>query len=619
MKANEARRVYLDFMSEHGYKVTDYAPLVLTDDPTTLFTGSGMQPMVPYLLGEKHPDGTLLANSQPCIRTQDIDEVGDNRHTTFFEMLGDWALDGFDKKQQIEWLFEFLTKTLGLDPKRLYVTCFIGDPENGIPRDEETAEAWQAVFESAGIEAKTAEIGSSDDGDKRGINPGERIFFYDDGQNWWSRNGGIKTTPIGDPCGPDNEVFYDYGESNHDSDFGLAHPASDGGRFVEICNKVWMQYKRLDDGSFEPMEKGRVDFGGGLSRLVAATQDTSDIFKTDLYQPIIDRLEQLSGKNYASNQSSMRVVADHLTGAVWLAAQGLEPSNKEQGYVMRRLVRRAIMKALDLGVEEDFMSQLVPIICDIYQESYSIFDSTGENISAVLVREEKAFRKTLNKGLRVLEKFADEGLTGRELFMLHDTYGFPLELSVEEAFRQNVKLSDNWQAEFDEAMKQQRERSQTATKGTFKGGLEDESEMTIKYHTAAHLTLAAMHKILSPEVEQKGSNITAERMRFDFTWPEKVTPEQIAAIENQVNEWINADLTVAHEEYDKDYAFDELHAHGTFRERYPDRVTVYTIGDASCEICGGPHVEKTGTLGKYKIAKEEASSAGVRRIKAVLA
>ena len=618
MTSNELRQKYIDFMVAHGYAQVKPVGLILEGDSTTLFTGSGMQPMVPYLLGEKHPDGTLITNSQPCILAQDMDEVGDNRHTTFFEMLGDWSLNGLNKKQQIKWLFEFLTIELKLDPKRLYVTCFIGDEKNGIPRDNESADAWAEIFKRNNIEAKTAEIGSVTDGDKRGIKPRERIFFYDDGQNWWSRNGGISSTPIGDPCGPDNEVFYDFGEDNHDASFGKSHPASNGGRFVEICNKVWMQYRRLDDGSFEPLDTGKVDFGAGLSRMLAAVNDTPDIFETDLYQPIISELEKLTGKKYDDNTESMRVISDHLTGTVWLASQGLIPSNKEQGYVMRRYVRRAILKALDLGVEENFLGQLIPIITGIYNEAYPEIGKNAKKVADILENEEKTFRKTLNRGLRVFQRFSQSGLTGKELFMLHDTFGFPLELSIEEASKRDIKLSGSWQAEFDKAMTEQRERSKTATKGMFKGGLEDTGEMTVKYHTTAHLLLAALHKVLSPDIEQKGANITAERLRFDFSYPEKLTPDQISDIEKQVNEWINVDLPVSHDEYDTDYALDELHAHGSFRDKYGDKVTVYTVGDISCEVCGGPHVEKTGALGKFKITKEESSSAGVRRIKATL-
>jgi alanyl-tRNA synthetase len=629
MDANTIRQKYIDFNLSQGHVEIAPAALVLEGDPTTLFTGSGMQPLMPYLLGKKHPKGTRLVNSQPCLRVQDIDDIGDNRHTTCFEMLGNWSLGDYFKEAQIKWFFEFLTSQIGLDPERIYVSCFIGDKANGIPRDNEAAKIWQEVFKDAGVSAEIAEIGSAKDGDRRGMRPGERIFFYDDRENWWSRGGGISATPIGDPCGPDSEVFYDFGEAAHDKSFGLAHPARDSGRFIEIGNQVFMQYKRTENG-FEPLKNKNVDFGGGLERIVAAAADVPDIFRTDLYMPTITKLEQLSGKDYASHQAAMRVIADHIKGATFLASQGLTPSNKEQGYVMRRLVRRAVRKAFELGVEQNFLAEVVPTLANIYADFYPVMNQHKAEIVQVLEREEKAFRKTLARGLKELTRLAGSAhpaqpglINGEQLFMLYDTYGFPVELSTEEAFKQDTKLSDNWRAEFDAAMEEQRERSQTAAKGTFKGGLADHGEMTTKYHSAAHLTLAAMHRVLGPAVEQKGSNITADRMRFDFSWPEKLTPEQIKAIEDQVNAWIDADLPVTHDEYDKDYAFDKLHAHGSFRDKYPDRVTVYQMGDASCEICGGPHVERTGQIGadgkKFKIAKEESSSAGVRRIKAVLA
>ncbi|MDR2523949.1 MAG: alanine--tRNA ligase [Candidatus Nomurabacteria bacterium] len=625
MKSHEIREKYVQFMSACGYAPVEPVGLVLDDDPTTLFTGSGMQPMVPYLLGQQHPNGTRLVNSQPCIRAQDMDEVGDNRHTTFFEMLGDWSLDGFSKKQQIEWLFEFLTVDLGLDPTKIYVSCFIGDEANGIPRDTETAKAWQDIFAAQGIPAEIAEVGSALDGDRRGMNAGERIFYYDDTQNWWSRNGGIATTPQGDPCGPDNEVFYDFGESAHDASYGAPHPASDSGRFMEICNKVWMQYRRQPDGSFAPLDQGKVDFGGGLSRLVAATLDTPDIFKTDLYQPIISALENLSSKNYNSNQAAMRVIADHLTGAVWLASQGLAPSNKEQGYVMRRLLRRAILRALDLGIEQDFLPQLVPGVIEIYSDSYPHFDALGDKIVTVLECEEQAFRKTLGRGLRELEKLAKykPQLEGKDIFKLQDTYGFPRELAVEEIFRLGHKLSENWNAEFDDELTAQRQRSQTASKGTFKGGLEGDAEIHKRYHTATHLLGAALNQVLGVRVAQRGSHINDQRLRLDFTYDEKLSDQQISAVEKIVNQAITDDLPVSFGEYDTDYALDVMHATGEFRDKYSERVTVYIVGDPktpfTVDICGGPHVKRTGELGKFKIIKEQSSSAGVRRIKAILA
>ena len=622
MDANEIRQKFLDFQVKKGHTIIQPAPLVLENDPTTLFTGAGMQPLLPYLLGKEHKDGTRLADSQPCLRLQDIEDVGDPRHTTVFEMLGNWSLGDYFKREQIENFFEFLTSEIGLDPAKIYVTCFIGNKKYGIPKDTEAAEIWQEVFKKAGVEAKIAEIGTAENGDKRGIKPGEHIFFYDDHENWWSRGGGCDSTPIGDPCGPDSEVFYDFGEDKQDVEkYGLAHPASNGARFMEIGNQVFMQYKRLEDGSFAELNKKNVDFGGGLERIAAAAIGSFDVFRTSLMKPIIDKLEEISGKSYDNNTDEMRVIADHIRGAYLLGAQGLAPSNKAHGYAMRRLLRRAILRALDLGIASDFLAEIVPIVAENYKDLPDNILTHRENALSVMLKEERAFRQTLNKGLKELHKMGN-ALSGADLFKLQDTYGFPFELSVEECFREGIKLSNNYHEEFEAALKEQRERSQTASKGMFKGGLEDHGEQTVKYHTATHLLLAALQKIISPDICQKGSNITAERVRFDFNLDHKMTPEEIAAIEMQVNEWIAADLPVVFDEYDKAYAKDILKAHGQFWDKYPDILKVYTIGDfdtpVSREVCGGPHVEHTGVLGKFKIKKEEASAAGIRRIKAVL-
>lgn len=625
MNANEIRQKFLDFQVKHGHKVIQPAPLVLEGDPTTLFTGSGMQPLLPYLLGKPHQDGKRLTDSQPSMRLQDIEDVGDPRHTTVFEMLGNWSLGDYFKKEQIHNFFEFLTKEIGLDPHKIYVTCFIGNEKYGIPKDEEAAHIWQEVFASVGIDAKIAEIGSASEGDKRGIKPGERIFFYDDHENWWSRGGGCESTPIGDPCGPDSEVFYDFGEDKQDVEkYGLAHPASDGARFMEIGNQVFMQYRRKEDGTFEELEYKNVDFGGGLERIAAAAIGSFDVFKISLMKPIIDKLEEISGKSYDNNTDEMRVIADHIRGAYLLAAQGLIPSNKTQGYAMRRLIRRAILRALDLGISTNFLSEIVPIVAKNYEELPDSILTHRDSALNVLLKEEQAFRTTLNKGLRELRKMArnNNTLSGRDLFKLQDTYGFPMELSVEECYRERINLISDYKAEFDEALKEQRERSQTASKGMFKGGLEDHGEKTVKYHTATHLLLAALQKHISEDIVQKGSNTTSERTRFDFNCDHKLAPEELAKVEAQVNEWIAADLPVVYDEYDKAYARDVLKAHGEFWDKYPDILKVYTIGDfdhpISREVCGGPHVEHTGVIGHFKIVKEESSSAGIRRIKAIL-
>ena len=624
MNTQEIRQKYLEFCQRNGHTIIERAPLILHNDPTTLFTGSGMQPLLPYLLGQDHPQGTKLADSQTCLRAQDIEDVGDNRHTTFFEMLGNWSMGEYFKRQQIEWFFEFLTEIVGLDPHKIYVSCFIGDEKNNIPRDDEAAQIWQEVFAKKGIEAKIVELDSAENGDKLGMQGG-RIFFYNDKENWWSRGGGIDSTPIGDPCGPDSEVFYDFGEQHHDASFGQAHPASDSGRFMEIGNQVFMQYRRLDDGSFEPLKRKNVDFGGGLERIAAAAIDSPDVFKISLLWPIIKKLESLSGKDYDTHTTSMRVIADHLRAATFLAVDGCVPSNKEQGYVMRRLLRRAIRYSFDLGIEQNFLQEVVPVIADLYEADFPEVKENRESIIAVLVKEEKAFRQTLRKGLRQMQHYIDDGLTGEELFTLYDTFGFPVELSTEEAYKQGIKLSDNWRTEFDARMAEQRQRSKTARKGQFSGGLEGHDPIHLKYHTATHLLGAALRKVLkAPDLRQHGSNITAERLRFDFNH-DKLTPEEKQAVEDQVNAWIDADLPVRFDIYPTDEAL-KMGAIGAFGERYGDKVKVYSIGEGdnvvSFEVCGGPHVEHTGVLAegdkRFKITKEESSSAGIRRIKAIL-
>ena len=629
MNAQDIRNSYLEFFKTRQHAVIPRAKLIPYNDPTTLFTGSGMQPLLPYLLGESHPEGVRLVDSQTCLRAQDIEDVGDNRHTTFFEMLGNWSLGDYFKEQQIRWFFEFLVDVVGLDPNKIYVTAFIGDEKHGIPRDDEAARIWQQVFEERGIEAKIVEIGSQKDGDERGIKQGERIFFYDDGENWWSRGGGLDKTPIGDPCGPDSEVFYDFGEQNHAEGYGLAHPASDSGRFMEIGNQVFMQYRRLEDGSFEPLEKKNVDFGGGLERIAAARIDSPDVFKISILWPIIETLQKLSGKSYGSHTASMRVIADHLRAATFLAVDGVSPLNKEQGYVMRRLIRRAVRFAFDLGIEQNFLQEIVPVIADMYASDYPEVAAARDEVIAILVKEEKTFRQTLRKGLNELLKRKEGGLTGAEIFTLYDTYGFPVELSTEEAFKQDIVLSETWRDEFDAQMAEQRARSQTAAKGTFKGGLGGQTLQHKKYHTATHLMYAALRQVLGDHVVQHGSNITEERLRFDFSHPEKVTPEQLQHVEDIVNAEIAKDLKVSYAEYPTKVAREEMGALGQFGDRYGDTVKVYKMiaddADApfSFEICGGPHVDHTLELTepdgkKFKIVKEESSSAGIRRIKAVL-
>lgn len=634
MNAQEIRNAYLQFFKDRGHAVVPRAPLVLQGDPTTLFTGSGMQPMIPYLLGDPHPQGQRITDSQTCLRAQDIEDIGDNRHTTFFEMLGNWSMGDYFKEQQVEWMFEFLESVVGLDMSRLYVTCYIGDERYDIPKDTEAASVWKRLFEAKGLSSGEAEIGSEEAGYQRGIKDGERIFYYDGSKNWWSRNGSPDTTPVGDPCGPDSEMFYDFG-TPHDASFGEhCHPNCDCGRFMEIGNNVFMAYRKVAEGQFEPLAAPNIDHGSGLERIAAAKLGSPDVFKISVLWPIIEELQRLSGKGYEQHTAAMRVIADHLRAATFLAVDGCVPSNKEQGYVMRRLVRRAIRFAFELGVEQNFLEQIVPVIADLYAADFPEVSENRNKVIEVLAKEEKVFRQTLRKGLNELTKLASSQVSGADVFKLYDTYGFPVELSTEEAFKQGIELSADWQKEFEAQMAEQRQRSQTAAKGTFKGGLGGQTLQHKKYHTATHLMYQSLRTVLGDHVIQHGSNITEERLRFDFSHPDRLTPEQIQAVEDMVNEQIDKDLTVSFAEYPTQVAREDMGALGAFGDRYGDTVKVYKMiaDDAdkpfSFEICGGPHVDHTGQLAepdiaggpakRFKILKEESSSAGIRRIKAVL-
>jgi len=655
MNAQDIRNAYLQFFADRGHAVIPRTQLILQGDPTTLFTGSGMQPMIPYLLGEPHPRGKRITDSQTCLRAQDIDDIGDNRHTTFFEMLGNWSLGDYFKAEQIPWMFEFLTEVVGIDPAKLYVTCYIGNEEFDIPKDTVAAEQWANLFAEKGLSNGMADMGSEASAAARGMKEGERIFFYDGSKNWWSRNGSEANTPVGDPCGPDSEFFYEFDFIEHDPKFGeYCHPNCDCGRYMEVGNNVFMSYKKVAAGKFEELAQKNVDHGSGLERIAAAALNDPDMFKISLMWPIIEKLEAISGKKYESNTESMRVIADHLRAATFLAVDGCVPSNKEQGYVMRRLIRRAIRYSFDLGIEQNFLEAIVPVIADLYVNDFPEVAENREQIIAVLVKEEKAFRQTLRKGLRELERLfgsvipvntgiqsenataksgdtstgspISSGMThGEILFTLYDTYGFPVELSTEETFKQGIQLSDTWREEFDAKMKEQRERSQTASKGTFKGGLEGHDLIHKKYHTATHLLQSALRQIYGNELRQHGSNITTERLRFDFNLDRKMTPEEIAKAESLVNQWIAEDHPVKFTLYPTQEALD-MGAIGPFGERYGEQVKVYQMGAddhiVSLEICGGPHVDHTGQLGeegkKFKITKEESSSAGIRRIKAAL-
>jgi len=622
--ASELRAAYLAFFEERGHAILPSAPLVPDNDPTTLFTGSGMQPMMPYLLGEEHPKGKRLADSQKCFRSQDIEEVGDNRHTTFFEMLGNWSLGDYFKHEQLEWFFSFLVDRVGLDPQKIYVTVFAGNPELDIPADEEAVARWQELFAQRGVSASVVK-----DAAENGLQGG-RIFYYSEKKNWWSRAGEPAKMPVGEPGGPDSEVFYDFGSELglHESSVWKDQPCHvncDCGRFLEIGNNVFMTYQRTAAG-FEPLAQKNIDFGGGFERILAAHANNPDVFMTDIFQPIIAYLEKLSSKTYQSDETldttrAFRVITDHVRAAVMLAADGVLPSNKEQGYFARRLLRRAIRYAKLLTIEQAFLSDLVPVIADLYQDAYPEIKAQQASIAKAFAEEEQKFATALRKGLKEIEKI--ETLDGQLAFQLYETYGFPFELTQEIAAERGQTIS---QASFDAARQAHADASRQASAGKFKGGLAEHTEITTQYHTATHLLHAALRQILGNHVQQQGSNITNERLRFDFSHHAALTEDQKQQVENKINDWIAAALPVSKELLPKEVAL-ESGAIAFFREKYPDEVSVYTIGknhhgpagDAdtgwiSKEFCGGPHVENTTKIGQIKLTKEQSAGAGVRRV-----
>jgi len=621
MNAASIRRSYIEFFAQRGHSVIAPASLVPREDPTTLFTGSGMQPLIPFLLGAPHPAGRRLVDSQPCFRAEDIDEVGDNRHTTFFEMLGNWGLGSYFKAEQLPWIFEFLTVTLGLDPARLYVTVFAGAPRWGVPRDKESAALWAELFASSGLDGSTVEVGTSEGAAAKGIGEA-RIIVYDESQSWWSRAATPEAMPVGEPGGPDSEVFFIFPQVAHDPAYGThCHPHSDCGRFVEIGNSVFVEYRRTEEG-FEALAQRNVDFGGGLERLAMAVANTPDVFEIDLLSPVVSAVEALAGAPYADRQQPMRIIADHLRAVVFLALDGVVPSNNTQGYVMRRFARRALRQGQLLGVESGLLSSLVDPVVKAYQDAYPELADRREEIRDALEQEETLFRRTLVRGVREVPRLAGERLSGDAVFSLFDTYGFPPELSIEEAARTAIPLDPGWRARYEQLMGEQRNRSRTAAAGMFKGGLADQSESTTKLHTATHLLYKALRLVLGDHVVQRGSNITPERLRFDFSHGAKMTPDELAEVERTVNDNIAQDWPVGFREVPTEQAFEEG-ALGAFGDKYGKTVRVYTAGDPdgqwySKEICGGPHVEHTGELGHLRIIKEESSSAGVRRLRAVL-
>lgn len=618
MTISEIRRAYIDFFKEKDHVEIGSASLVPENDPTTLFTGSGMQPLIPYLLGEDHPNGKRLVNSQKCFRAEDIDEVGDNRHTTFFEMLGNWSLGDYFKEQQLPWLFNFLTERVGLDPGKLYVTVFSGDRESGIPKDEPTIDIWSDIFNASNIDGKVADLSSDQDVGEKGMQNG-RIFVYGASKNWWSRAGAPGNMPTGEPGGPDSEVFYDFGTS-HDKSFGaMCHPNCDCGRFMEIGNSVFMEYLKQEDGKFGFLPKKNVDFGGGLERLAAASINRADIFMIDVFRHCIIALEQATKKSYSDKetQESFRVVADHMRGAVFMIGDEIYPSNTDRGYFVRRLLRRAIRHLDVLGAAEGTASELTTSVIKEYKDSYPVLSATENLIKEIISNEEVKFRATLKTGLKEFAKRIKGKVTGRDAWYLFTTYGFPIEMTKDLAKESNLLVDSKFDIDFEKAKSDHQNISKKGAEKKFRGGLADQSEMSIKYHTATHLLHAALRKVLGEQVTQTGSNITTERLRFDFKHGEKLTDEEKKAIENEVNLVIEKGVPVVKDEMSVEDA-KRSGAIGLFEDKYGSNVTVYSMGDISKEICGGPHVRNTNELGKFSIIKEESAGAGVRRVKAVL-
>lgn len=652
MTVSEVRSRYLAFFQKRGHTVIPSAPIIPENDPSTLFTSSGMQPLVPYLLGQEHPEGMRLVDSQTSFRADDIEEVGDNRHTTFFEMLGNWSLGDYFKQEQLPWVFEFLTSKeegLGLDPQNLYVTVFAGDTESNMPADTEAIEIWQKLFAEKGIEAKSVDIGTEEEGYQKGMQGG-RIFAYGAKKNWWSRAGIPASMPPGEPGGPDSEIFYDFGLP-HDASFGAqCHVNCDCGRFVEIGNSVFMQFLKKEDGSFGELPKKNVDFGGGLERLTAATRGNPDVFLIDIFNTARDVLESRSGKKYGDKGAtrSFRIILDHMRAASFMLASGIRPGNNEQAYILRRLIRRAIRETDKLGIKDAVLAEVAEGYAQAYAEAYPFIKKSAPIINDELAKEEAQFGKTLTNGMREFEKVAEQLLQGHAYarggdssdemlepefpvdiaFTLFTTYGFPIELTEELAKERGLVLDKKG---FDSAMKEHAELSRAGSAQKFAGGLADHSEQTVRYHTTHHILLKALQMVLGPDVHQRGSNITSERLRIDFSHGAKMTDEEKMAVEKIVNGKIAEGLPVIRTVMPLEEA-EKLGAEHEFGAKYPETVTVYSVGpkDAtpdnpkiseafSLEFCGGPHVANTNELtGIFKIKKEEASSAGIRRIKAVL-
>ena len=588
MKAIEIRNKYLEFFKRHGHAVIPSAPLIPENDPSVLFTTAGMQPLVPYLLGEKHPEGTRLTDFQKCLRTNDIDEVGDNRHLTYFEMLGNWSLGDYFKEESIAMSFEFLTKELGIPVEKLSVTCFAGDED--CQRDEVTASCWK----------------------KAGI-PEDRIYYFGKDDNWWiaGEEG---------PCGPDTEMFYDTGKPKCSEN---CNPSCGCGKYVEIWNNVFMEFFKTKDGKYTKLKQHNVDTGLGLERMAMLLQGKETPFDTELFKPVMDKLQELAGEN--DSIESRRIVAEHLRASMMIIQDGGLPSNVDRGYILRRLIRRMVRHLRKLQINLNELGELIDLNIDTLKEMYPELHQNSDKIKSVIIEEKDKFEKTLERGEREFNKIVNrmkndgkDTISGQDLFTLYETYGFPPEVTQDLAREAGLKVDTT---EFDKLFKEHQEKSRMGSEQKFKGGLAGTGEQEVRYHTATHLLNAALKVILGKDVHQKGSNITPERMRFDFSCDHKLTDDEKKKVEDLVNEWIAQGLDVKCEEMKKDDAI-KSGAECMFIEKYPDIVTVYSIGNdketVSKELCGGPHVKNTSELGHFKIKKEEASSAGVRRIKAIL-
>jgi alanyl-tRNA synthetase len=601
MTTDEIREKYLKFFEEKGHKRIDPSPLVLEEDPTTLFTSSGMQQLVPFLMGKDHPKGKRLVDSQPSFRAVDIDEVGDNRHTTFFEMLGNWSLGDYFKKEQLNWIWEFLTKELGLSPKRLYVTVFEGS--HGVSKDKESAEIWKKI----------------------GL-PEDKIFYYGADKNWWSRTGTPDQMPAGEIGGPDSEVFYEFEDVEHDKKFGeKCHPNCECGRFLEIANSVFIQYRKNEIGKLVELPQKNVDFGGGLIRMAAAANKNPDVFATDLLMPFIKGLEKLVDVKYGSLEKTderIRIIADHTRAALMILNEGVYPSNKLQGYILRRLIRRSVFHLQRL--KKTSFEKFAEMATDAFSKVYPKLSEKEGEIRAALAEEAVRFEKALEKGLKELEKKLKKGkeITGTFAFDLYQNHGFPLELTLEILNENDRSFTKQKKKTFEKEFEKHKEKSRQAVSTQFSGGLADEKEDTIKLHTATHLLHEALRRVLGETVEQKGSNITSERLRFDFSHKEKLPQEIIEKVERIINEQIKKGLEVSSERKTLDEALDEG-ALAFFGEKYGDKVNVYTVGDSdgdwfSKEVCGGPHVENTKDIGRVRIFKQEKIGANAVRVYARL-